>query len=118
MTRIYAIVRADLNMSAGKIASQAGHAYLDAYLQSPDKSYLDNPTKICLGADEAQLEKICAQFDRKNVPYVKVIDPDFTISENEVILNDGTQLAAFTAVGVGPVTKSEVENILGKLNLL
>lgn len=30
--RLYAILRGDLGMSAGKFAAQAGHAYLDAYL--------------------------------------------------------------------------------------
>jgi peptidyl-tRNA hydrolase len=32
--RLYAIVRGDLNMNAGKIASQAGHAYLGAFLKA------------------------------------------------------------------------------------
>lgn len=35
--RMYAIIRADLNMSSGKLAAQCGHAFLNAYLQCLEK---------------------------------------------------------------------------------
>jgi hypothetical protein len=40
---MYAIVRSDLVMTAGKAASQAGHAFLDSFLTAPPdltKAYL------------------------------------------------------------------------------
>lgn len=40
--KIYAIVRGDLNMTSGKMAAQAGHAYTNCAL----KEFSENPTKI------------------------------------------------------------------------
>ena len=105
-------------MSAGKIASQAGHAYLDSYLKSPDEDYLKSPTKICLGANELELEKVCIKCEQLGVTYTKIIDPDFTVSGNEVVRNNGTQPPAFTAVGIGPVVKQDVKKALSNLKLL
>jgi peptidyl-tRNA hydrolase len=31
---LYAIIREDLNMSPGKLSAQAGHAFLDSYLET------------------------------------------------------------------------------------
>jgi peptidyl-tRNA hydrolase len=114
---MYAVVRQDLNMSAGKIASQCGHAYLDSYLQSPDENYLNSPTKICLGANERELVKVCNKCDELGIDYVKVIDPDFEISGNEVVRNEGGE-PAFTAVGIGPILKDEVRKVVSNLKLL
>lgn len=100
------------------MVSQGGHAYLDSYLNNPDTEYLNNPTKICLGANEEELEKVCSQCEHYGVPYVKVIDPDFTVLDNRVVFNDGTMPPAFTAVGIGVVTKQDVKKILSNLKLL
>jgi peptidyl-tRNA hydrolase len=105
-------------MSAGKIASQAGHAYLDSYLKNPDTEYLNNPTKICLGANETELEKVCHKCEMLDIPHSKIIDPDFTIAGNNVIRNENNQEPAFTAVGIGPIAKQDVKRVLSNLKLL
>lgn len=111
-------MRHDLNMSAGKIASQAGHAYLNAFLQNPDEIYLKNPTKICLGANEIEMDKICFLCDKHEIPYTQIIDPDFTIQDNHVVQNNGNDIPAFTAIGIGPIESNRVKKIIGKYKLL
>lgn len=104
-------------MSSGKIASQAGHAYLDSYLKNPDEEYLNNPTKICLRANKLELERVCMVCERNHISYTKVVDPDFTIVDSQVIRNDGSQPPAFTAVGIGPIEKQSAKKAVNKLKL-
>ena len=111
-------------MNIGKIASQAGHAYLNAYLQTLDKNaekayaYLNSPTKVCLGANEKEFFKLSYLLDKNNIDYVKVVDPDFTILDNRVIRNDGNFEPACTGIGIGPISKVECPNVIKKLKLM
>ena len=118
-------------MNTGKIASQAGHAYLDAYLQKHNnlktaqhnnltvaQEYLLSPTKICLGADEREFVKLDRYLSDHNLQHVRIIDPDFTIQHGEVIRNEGNYAPAFTAIGIGPITNEERPPPLKRLKLL
>ena len=77
--RLYAILRADLQMPLGKAAAQAGHAYLEAYFAAtttaPElaSAYRADPpgTKVVLIARSLPARQIlcptknCPQFSRK-----------------------------------------------------
>lgn len=106
-------------MDAGKIASQAGHAYLGAFLQaSPDiqaeyhKEFPHSPgTKICLKADNlGQLLLAENAAKEAGIPYFRVIDSGCkNFYGGEPII---------TALGLGPMTKSQAKHITKKFQLL
>ena len=110
-------------MNRGKIASQAGHAYLDAFLNvmglRPDicLDYLDNPTKICLGANQGEFAKLDHYLQDNKIRYVRVEDPDFTIQGDKVVPNNGDYMPAFTAIGIF-MSEEEKPSILKRLKLL
>lgn len=113
--RLYAIVRSDLGMSAGKIASQAGHAYLGAFLQSPQelqKEYQADGmgTKVCLSANLVSLFRAEYEAQQAGIPTFKVVDSgcaDFFGGKPIV-----------TALGIGPARKEQIQHITKKLKLL
>jgi len=108
-------------MDAGKISSQAGHAYLGAYInpaQDPSvlaeyhKDYPQSPgTKVCLeGKNLTSLLRAEAEAQEAGIPTFKVIDsgcPDF-FGGRPVI----------TALGIGPCTKDQVKHITKRFQLL
>jgi peptidyl-tRNA hydrolase len=112
--RLYAIVRGDLFMPPGKLAAQAGHAFLDAYLASLDlrpacsRAYRadGHGTKVALLARRLEdLVLAGAMARRAGIPTALVTDsghilpPDF----------DGSPIV--TALGIGPAKRSEVRRI-------
>lgn len=109
-------MRTDLGMAPGKIASQAGHAYLGAYLATEGseaaRAYAqDLPgTKVCLGASLQRLLKTRDALAEAGVPHFLVVDsgcPDFFEGRPTI-----------TALGFGPSLKHEVQHITRRLNLL
>ena len=113
---MYAIVRADLGMSAGKIASQAGHAYLDAYLetqkQNPDKCAAyktGHGIKVCLVArNELQLRKLEMACVNRGIPHKLIEDLGYTCFEGRTTI---------TALGVGPIRQEELPE-LNKMGIM
>ena len=106
-------------MTSGKLASQAGHAYLAAYLQSPDKAYLASPTKICLGADARTFDRVARTLSQQcAATSVEIHDPDFTIREGRVVPASPSDLPAFTAIGLGPVERAQTPACVRKLKLM
>lgn len=114
--RLYAIVRSDLGMTPGKSASQAGHAYLGAFIeaskQTPEAAATyaaDLPgTKVCLRSSVEQLFRAELELKQAGIPYFKVIDsgcPNFF---------DGAPIV--TALGFGPTAK--IPKYIRKLQLL
>lgn len=104
-------------MTAGKAASQAGHAFLDSYLTAPPEiiiSYLDHGgTKIVLTAhNERELRQAYDRAVEAGLPCAQIIDsghvspPDF----------DGTPI--LTAVGIGPVARAAVKPITKRFSLM
>lgn len=103
-------------MSAGKIASQAGHAYLDAYLESLKQ----NPTKcaqykqghgikVCLTAkNEGQLRKLELACINRAIPHALINDLGYTCFEGRTTV---------TALGVGPIHREELPE-LQKMGLM
>lgn len=112
-------MRTDLGMSTGKIASQAGHAYLGAYLQtssSLQKEYhSDFPsspgTKVCLGAKNLhQLIRAQQEAQEAGIPAYLVTDSGCA--------NFFNGEPTITALGLGPATKDQINNITRRFQLI
>jgi peptidyl-tRNA hydrolase len=107
-------------MTPGKIASQAGHAFLGAFLQCRDQARLadyhkvfpQSPgTKVCLQARNLDQLLRAEQLARDaGVSIFRVVDSG---CENFF----GGQ-PIITALGIGPATKEEIQHITKKLKLL
>ena len=114
---MYALVRADLDMTAGKAASQAGHAFLDAYLHAtPEqaKAYLaQGGTKVVLTVPHEQA--LCAAYYKARMAKL----PCALVIESQHIMPpafDGSPIA--TAVGIGPITRAEAKHITREFKLM
>ena len=105
-------------MSPGKCASQAGHAYLGAFLtaqQSHPKlaeiyASASPGTKICLQATGPELFQAKLRAEAEGLPVYLTIDsgcPNFFNGEPTP-----------TALGIGPVDGSKLPKLLRRLKLL
>lgn len=103
-------------MEAGKIASQAGHAYLGAFLaaqaSSEGQAYskLSPGTKVCLQGNLEQLQRAVVELELSGIPHYLVVDsgcPDFFNGEPTI-----------TALGFGPATRSQIKKIARRFDLL
>lgn len=119
--RLYAIVRGDLSMSPGKLAAQAGHAFLDAYLtaleQRPDdaREYREGShgTKIALRAEHLDdLLRARSMAERAGIPAVLITDSGHILPPSF----DGSPIV--TALGLGPARRSEVRSITRRFALV
>jgi len=107
------LVRTDLKMDKGKIATQCAHASIAAFLKSEkedkDKWLKEGMKKIVL--------KVSSEKELKN--FYKIIKSEKLPSE---LISDAglTQIKAgtITALGIGPVDDKKIEKITGKLKLL
>lgn len=122
----YIIARKDLDMPAGKLAAQAGHASLGAVLSIADKSkdgfsidYEKYPAvkewlegsfaKVCLAVNSEEELKKCYEIAKAhNLPYANIIDNGTTVF-------NGTP--TYTCVGIGPAYSSEIEPLFKHLKL-
>lgn len=127
------VIRKDLNMRKGKIASQASHASMGALLKmidvkegaqeemtlrewwlptdSPVNYWLNNSfTKICVSVDsEEELVTIYEEAERKLIPCCLITD------------NGTTEFGGVptkTAVAIGPWHSDEINKITGHLKLM
>lgn len=119
--RLYAIVRGDLQMTNGKCAAQAGHAYVNSLLESLKK----NPniiqeyqpdglgTKVCLVAKNEQ-EIRFAHYRAKELklPCSLIIDSGHIMPPHF----DGNPIV--TALGIGPCTRDQIDFIVKGFNTL
>ena len=108
-------------MSAGKIASQAGHAFLNAYLETLNKfphiakEYQKEGigTKICLNAkDLNKLLLIQRKLKAADINHYLVTDSGHIMPP----FFDGSPI--ITALGIGPIYPSEVKSIIRRLKLI
>lgn len=111
---LYAIYRADLEMPAGKLAAQCGHAYLNAHeqaqLQRPDVTSqykgTGNGTKICMYARNlGQLIRAYRDAQAAGIPCALIIDRGHVLPPHF----DGQPI--ITALGIGPAYRDEIEHI-------
>jgi peptidyl-tRNA hydrolase len=119
--RLYAIVRGDLFMPPGKLAAQAGHAFLDAYLASLDArpacahAYRadGHGTKIALRAHSLDdLLSAESMARRAGIPAALVTDSGHILPPHF----DGSPIV--TALGLGPAKRSEVRRITRRFALV
>lgn len=106
-------------MNQGKVAAQAGHAYVGAFVRSiPQiqaeyhKEFPKSPgTKICLKVNTLG-ELLWAEQQAKDagIPYFRVVDSGCA--------NFFDGKPTVTALGLGPATKSQVQQITGRLKLM
>jgi len=120
---MYLIVNRELNMSGWKVAAQVGHAVMQLTLKYRDimnvhgneskgfheyalahfktfKEWLEEPTKIVLGANKEEWEAI-----KNTIPHSMVIDAGYT----EIPAHSET------IIGLWPVRKSEAPPIIRSL---
>src|SRR5690349_1908731 len=107
-------------MSPGKMAAQAGHAFLGAFLLCRDEAVLaqyhkDFPnspgTKVCLAARcLAELFRVEQAAQDRGLSTFRVVDSG---CENFF----GGQ-PIITAVGIGPATRTQIPQIIKKLKLI
>ena len=90
-------------MPPGKLAAQAGHAFLEAYLASPPDEAAeyraDSPgTKVVLAGGLSRIMRALDQCERRGIPHALIVDsghicpPDF----------DGSPVITALGVGLSP----------------
>jgi len=105
-------------MSSGKMAAQAGHAFLGSYLASDEdirnRYNLDSPgTKVCLAAGDLSELLVLRDYARDNgIPYFLVEDSGHILPPHF----DGSPIV--TALGLGPSPRREVEKLTRHLQLI
>ncbi|MCY9861431.1 hypothetical protein OTK49_02720 [Vibrio coralliirubri] len=105
------MVRKDLEMSAGKLSAQSGHAYDDSIRNAQDthpelcteyRDGINGGSKVTLEAKSVNaLIKAYNQARLEGLPCSIVVD------QNHIMLPHFTGEPIITAVGIGPVTKSQ-----------
>jgi len=110
------IIRADLRMSKGKVASQAAHAAVSAAEKcrkiKPEwfKAWIEEGQKkvVLKGRDEEELRKLLQEAEALGLPTALIEDAGLTE------IPPGT----VTALGIGPAPSDIIDKITGKLKLL
>lgn len=106
-------------MDAGKIASQAGHAYLGAFINAEKSLQADyhsefpnSPgTKVCLAAKNlAMLLRAKDEADAAGIPAYLVTDSGCA--------NFFNGEPTITALGLGPATKDQIKQITRRFQLM
>lgn len=106
-------------MDTGKIASQAGHAYLGAFINSSpetQKAYhsefpVSPGTKVCLRVDNLDQLLIAEEKAKEaGLSFFRVVD-----SGCQNFFNGEPTI---TALGIGPAKKREIYHITKKFKLL
>lgn len=114
-------MRGDLNMPSGKLTAQAGHAYLNAYIEAsrirPEIAAAYQATglgtKVCLVASsEFRLLRAYEEARQAGLPCALIIDQHHVYPPHF----DGSPI--ITALGIGPARKDEVRSITKRFSLL
>ena len=112
--KMFAVLRGDINMSAGKCCSQAGHVYVNSCLLTqihyPDLCAEYQGTKVCL--ESAGLDDLL--LAHKKLWYAG-IPCDLMIDSNVPSFYGGHPCV--TALGVGPIHDSIAKKYLRKFKL-
>jgi len=106
------LVRTNLKMGKGKIATQACHASVGAMRLADEKivkKWERFAKKVVLKVkDEKELIKIYKKVKKEGVPCFLVKDAGLTQLEPGTV----------TALGIGPIEEERIDMITGKLKLL
>ncbi len=107
------VIRSDLGMGKGKIAAQASHASLEAYIRADEETrdewFEEGAKKITLKiGSEKELLELFGKAKKRKIASALVRDAGHTQVEPGTI----------TAVAIGPAEEDEIDVITGKLKLL
>ncbi len=107
------IVRKDLKMGKGKLASQVAHASLEAYKRVDEKIReeweREGAKKVVLKVEGLkEMMDLKRELERAGIPCVVIRDAGRTQ------LRTGT----VTSLGIGPVEENKIDKITKKLKLL
>jgi len=118
------VVRSDLNMPKGKLASQVAHASLAAILKDSKESkgkleikmtnelkyWLDNSfAKIVLKVDsKVKLIELFLKAKIKGLPCAEITDAGDTFFKEPT----------YTCIAIGPAKATDIDNITGNLKLM
>lgn len=107
------VVRQDLSLPAGKLASQVAHASLEAALRGEQtvlSAWRDSGAKkiVVTCEDEEALEELCGSAEAEGLPVRLVQDAGHTV------VDSGT----LTALGIGPGEEERVDRVSGDQPLL
>jgi len=107
-------------MEEGKLASQAGHAFLGAYLKNTNSNVLNEYHKEF---PHSPGTKICLKVP--NLPQLHRIENDAREAglATYVVVDSGCEnffggKPIVTALGIGPATKKQIQHITKELKLL
>ena len=107
------VIRTDLKMDKGKIASQVSHASVASFLKakmSVKKEWLATGMKkvVLKVSSESELKKLYNLARKNKLPCELIRDRGLTQIEP----------GSVTALGIGPDKDSKIDKITGKLKLL
>ena len=107
------VIREDLKMGKGKIAAQASHASLLAFLKAgilKRKKWLKEGMKkvVLKVSSEKEILELYKKAKQKKLPSALIKDAGLTQ------IPPGT----ITALGIGPAEEKKIDEITGKLKLL
>ena len=107
------IVRKDLKMGKGKIASQTSHASISSYLKAKksdkERWIKSGMKKVVLRiSDEKEIMKLYKIAKKEKLPCELIRDRGLTQIEP----------GSITALGIGPVDDKKIDKITSKLKLL
>ena len=107
------VIRTDLGMGKGKIAAQACHASLAAFLKVKRiirEKWVDEGMKkvVVKISGEEELQAVFKKAKRAKLPTSIINDAGLTQ------LEPGTA----TAIGIGPADDAKIDKITGKMKLL
>jgi PTH2 family peptidyl-tRNA hydrolase len=114
---MYAIIRTDIDIPAGKLGGQTGHAFLNAFFKCeemfPDRAHTyridELQAKIILnGKNLNNIMTIHHSCLELNIPSVIVRDAGLTVFKEPTI----------TCIGVGPIEKNDTPKMISRLRLL
>ncbi|MFH1391317.1 MAG: peptidyl-tRNA hydrolase Pth2 [Candidatus Diapherotrites archaeon] len=109
------IIRSDLGMGKGKIASQSSHASLSAY----EKTLIKDPKAIDEWKDQGQAKIVLKVGSKQEL--LEWFEKLKNLFPTALIKDAGrTQIPSGepTAVGIGPVPESEINKFTKELKLL
>ena len=110
--RMCAIFRVDLPLPAGKMAAQAGHAFLSAWQRATPNARLvydlsAQPKLVLLAPDEAALRRIQGKAKERGVAHALITDAAKTV----------LPAPAVTVLGLGPMSRADYNSLTRGLRL-
>jgi PTH2 family peptidyl-tRNA hydrolase len=115
--RLYLLVRMDLNIPFGKALPQAGHGYMDAFLEAmaiaPERAaaYVTTGARAKIAKEAknlAALERAQRECQDLGIPTVMIKDAGWTVFKERTV----------TCLGVGPARRSELPKFVERMRLI